>query len=410
MAGHALNNKLRLTRIDSHNADDGGSSQLIRSYHLNYQALPSSPRPQDALISRLESIEECIDTSGMQCMPATTFDWGRIKPLATSLYSFHSNRKLAEQDQGVSAYTLLDFNGDGLKDIAWMKTYVGGDNNYDQKFYYAKNTGTGYSSMYFASSNVNPGSSSCGSSSNPSCYRTDDSPSHDESYDLYVVDYNADGREDLIRFREKTNSWQLFLSTPQADGSWKLKWRTDISLPFNSWDEIVFGDVNSDGLVDAIQYKDYESSTYSGPVPAPQLNVYMLERDTSQPVTSERAYSFSSAITHNLNVPHIITGSPANFDYNTIQDMRIADLNGDGKAELLGSLTNRHSCFQDPLQQSYPQLYCQSTTDLVALPIDEQYSVDVKTLVADVIDTVYDSDDEDHSLTLHRVILTVMVY
>ena len=49
MAGHALNNKLRLTRIDSRNADDGGSSQLIRSYHLNYQALPSSPRPQDAI-------------------------------------------------------------------------------------------------------------------------------------------------------------------------------------------------------------------------------------------------------------------------------------------------------------------------------------------------------------------------
>ena len=52
---------------------------------------------------------------------------------------------------------------------------------------------------------------------------TTDNPSHDESYDLYVVDYNADGREDLIRFREKTNSWELFLSTPQADGSWRLK-------------------------------------------------------------------------------------------------------------------------------------------------------------------------------------------
>ena len=48
------------------------------------------------------------------------------------------------------------------------------------------------------------------------------------------------------------------------------------------------------------------------------------------------------------------------------------------------------------MQQSYPQLYCQSTTDLVALPIDSGSSVDVKTLVADVIDTVYDSDDEEH--------------
>ena len=44
-------------------------------------------------------------------------------------------------------------------------------------------------------------------------------PADEKRYDLYVVDYNADGREDLIRFREKTNSWELFLSTPQADGS-----------------------------------------------------------------------------------------------------------------------------------------------------------------------------------------------
>ena len=47
------------------------------------------------------------------------------------------------------------------------------------------------------------------------------------------------------------------------------------------------------------------------------------------------------------------------------------------------------------IQQSSINFYCQSTTDLVALPIESSSSVDVKTLVADVIDTVYDSDDED---------------
>ncbi len=86
MAGHALNNKLRLTRIDSHNADDDGSSQLIRSYHLNYAGTAIHHRGRKMrLISRLESIEECIDTSGMQCMPATTFDWGQQSPLAIHL-------------------------------------------------------------------------------------------------------------------------------------------------------------------------------------------------------------------------------------------------------------------------------------------------------------------------------------
>ena len=85
----------------------------------------------------------------------------------------------------------------------------------------------------------------------------------------------------------------------------------------------------------------------------------MLERDTSQPVTSERAYSFSSAITHNLNVPHIITGSPANFDYNTIQDMRIADLNGDGKASywvhlLIGIVAYINTLFSNLIQILLP--------------------------------------------------------
>ena len=382
MAGHALNNKLRLTRIDSRNADDNGNSQLIRSYHLNYQALPSSPRAQDALISRLESIEECIDTSGMQCMPATTFDWSEqfvIGDSNASLLRRHSS--LAGNNDSVSGYRLLDFNGDGLKDVFWIKAYPDGGGGADQSFHYAESTETG-----FINRNFHSGHTSFPYNENPS----------DENgiIDLYVVDYNADGREDLIAFHDQTNVWELYLSTPQADGSWRLD-RRGINLPFNHFEGMAFGDINSDGLVDAIQYVDYENAAHSGPVPAPQLLVYMLQRDTSQAVTSDRAYSFSSPITHSLDLPHIITGSPANFDYNTIQEMRIADLNGDGKAELLGSLTNRHSCFQNPMQQTYPQFYCQSTTDLVALPIESSGSVDVKTLVADVIDTVYDSDAED---------------
>ncbi len=381
MAGHALNNKLRLKRIDSYNADDNNSKQLMRSYHLQYQALPLSPRPQDALVSRLESIEECIDTSGIQCTPATTFDWGQQAPLGDNPSTLVRRRNhLAGTQQSVSAYTLLDFNGDGLKDVAWMMAYSAGSGA-DQKFYYDEATPTGFVSKPFDNGAM--------------YYYTSDNPGNqNETYDLYPIDYNADGREDLIRFRNKTNSWELFLSTPQADGSWRLK-KMSISLPFSGLEKIVFGDVNSDGLVDAIQYEDYEDVTHNGPVPAPQLQVYKLERDTGQPVTSERAYSFSSAVTHNLNLPHIITGSSVNFDYNTIQDMRIADLNGDGKAELLGSLTNRHSCYYNPFQQPIPQFICQSATDLVALSIDSN-SVDVIKLAEDVIDTVYDSDAEDY--------------
>ena len=77
------------------------------------------------LISRLESIEECIDTSGMQCMPATTFDWGEQCHWRPALRVCAIVMQLAGTDQGVSAIPLLDFNGDGLKDVAWMKAYAG---------------------------------------------------------------------------------------------------------------------------------------------------------------------------------------------------------------------------------------------------------------------------------------------
>ena len=173
------------------------------------------------------------------------------------------------------------------------------------------------------------------------------------------VDYNADGREDLIRFREKTNSWELFLSTPQADGSWRLK--IDGVLAYRLMlMKIVFGDVNSDGLVDAIQYEDYESYAFWSSA-CTQLTVYMLERDTSQPVTSERAYSFSSAITHNLKCAAYHYWQPRNFDYNTIQDMRIADLNGDGKASYWVHLLIRIVAYIYPSDLTI-YFICQSTT------------------------------------------------
>ena len=394
MAGHPLKNKLRLKRIDSYNADDNNSKKLMRSYHLQYKALPSSPRVQDALLTRLESIEECIDTSGFQCMPATSFDWGEAQPIGDQAEQFAYSHKLVEQDQSVSAYTLLDFNGDGLKDVAWMRAFVGGGDNIDQKFHYAKNTGTDFSSMYFAASNVNPESSSCGSSSNPSCYRTGDGPDSNGSYDFYVVDYNADGRDDLIRFREKNKSWQLFLSTPQTDGSWKLKWRTDIVLPFDSLEDIVFGDINSDGLVDAIQYDDYEDEANYSIVPAPVMQVYMLERNNN-PETSDTAYSFLLDASYTVPLPRNTSGPLADQVFSTVQDLRVADLNGDGRAELLGSTTRRNGCIFLPPPIGNGLTCTSQESDIIALTFNGS-SLTVVDLAEDVIVSVYDSDAETH--------------
>ena len=386
MSGHALNNKLRLKRIDSYNADDNNSKQLMRSYHLQYQALTSSPRPQDALVSRLESIEECIDTSGIQCMPATDFNWGNSVPIgdnATAMARSHSS--MAGGNDGVTGYRLLDFNGDGLKDIFWIKAYPDGGGGADQSFHYAEATATG-----FVNRNFHNGPYSFPYNENPS--------DNNGTIDLYTIDYNADGREDLIAFHDQTNNWELFLSTPQADGTWRLSRRHDIALPFNHYENMVFGDINSDGLVDAIQYADYEDAANQGVTPAPQMLVYKLERDNNQPVTSERAYSFSSASTYSVSLLRNTSGPLIDQFYSTVQDLRIADLNGDGRAELLGSTIIRDGCqYMDfpPFGQNPPIFFCQSQTDLIALTIDEATtSMEVKTLAEEIIAKVLEPSDD----------------
>ena len=374
MAGHALNNKLRLNRIDSYNADDGGSAQLIRSYHLSYEAQPLSPRPQDALISRLESIEECIDTSAIQCMPATTFDWGEQLPIGDTPSSLARTRNhLAGTTQGVSAYTLLDFNGDGLKDVAWMVAYPAGS-GIDQKFFYDEATANGFAAKPFNNGAM--------------YYHTSDNPNQGQGYNLYPVDYNADGREDLIRFRDKTNTWELFLSTPQADGSWRLK-KTSISLPFNGLEDIVFGDINSDGLVDAIQYNDYDGYGSSGLVPAPEIRVYMLERDNNAPVTSATAYKYSSATVHSLPFTYVGGSNIANWIYSTLQNFRIADINGDGRSEILGTATEYRDCQYIYYPPTLDLFFCSMESDLIALTFDGS-TMGLETVASNIIAEVYD--------------------
>lgn len=317
IAGYPLSNTLRLQRVDSYNADDNLTQQLMRSYHLEYAALLLEPRPQDVLLSRLDNIKECIDTSATQCLPATNFEWGRQLPLGDASSTLARTRDhLAGTGQNISAYTQLDFNGDGLTDIAWMVQYPDNISNFDQEFRYVEATAGGFDSKVF--NNGAP------------FYHTSDNPADHEGYDLYPIDYNADGRDDIIRFRNKTNTWELFLSTPQNDGSWRLK-LTDITLPFNGWEDIEFADINGDGLVDAVQYQfNANLPNIYGTIEGNYVNVYQLERDVTQPLTSATPYKFSLANSNNLTP--IVSGT---FFYIDKANFNIADLDGDGNSELV---------------------------------------------------------------------------
>ena len=63
-----------------------------------------------------------------------------------------------------------------------------------------------------------------------------------------VVDYNADGRMDIIIHSEQTGRTKVYLSTPQDSGGWRLD-SAGIDLMFKG--RYRYADLNADGLQDA---------------------------------------------------------------------------------------------------------------------------------------------------------------
>ena len=59
----------------------------------------------------------------------------------------------------------------------------------------------------------------------------------------------------------------------------------------------------------------------------------------------------------------------ANCDYSTIQDMRIADLNGDGKAEILGTATEYRDCQHIYYPPTLDLFFCSIETDLIGIDL-----------------------------------------
>ena len=208
-SGFQFRNTRRLDSIQTY-SEYQGAAELLRSYHISYIPLPLTQDSGTNRVSRIESIQEC---SGVEshCVLPTVFNWGLQGEIDVSVpgNNDHLTRTysgLAKGDKEfVSTYTLLDFNGDGLQDIAWMTAYESGTSpNYDQRFQYAQATESGFEDALFYDDRHK--------------ITTTDNPLNGEDdtgkYIFQVIDYNADGRDDLLRHRQKpvdlTGTWELF--------------------------------------------------------------------------------------------------------------------------------------------------------------------------------------------------------
>jgi len=299
IAGDTVTQAKRLTSIDVVN-----DSVAVRHYGLSYTSMSGAITK-----SYLSEIEECISDNDGCLRP---LDLGWTLPAATQISSSYQQVILDSQDDRYSNYQPADINADGLLDLVWLEADYDNDGKvHDQYFRYVLANGTGYDSTQ--------------------TFYTDSS-NHNNPYPWHVIDYNADGRQDVIFYRYGQHRWYVALSEPQSDGSWQLS-SSLISTNITE-EKASFADLDSDGLLDAY----YKSGT--------KFYVRYLERDGTKSNNSSTAFHFGSQYEQGDVTTDTtdIVGIIVDHNIHEIVPGIVADINGDGRVEVLLKVNVSKSC------------------------------------------------------------------
>ncbi|MEM0953192.1 MAG: Ig-like domain-containing protein [Pseudomonadota bacterium] len=301
VAGHAFRTNRRLTTATVYGGI--GAATEVRRYNLTY--LPSS----SDRISKLAQIEEC---NGNVCLEPTKFTWPAVT--AESGVAQPATIALQQRDYpSVLDYQFGDINGDGASDVVWLSVDINqpsGDT--DLQLHYAVSQGGSLSKGYFTNSQPKQ-------NIDDSYLQGGDIPP------MRVLDFNADGRMDVAVFsRQGAGSWRLFLSTysPTAN-EWRLNNSPEtVDIPD---EDVVFADLNSDGLVDAL------SMAHDTATQETTLSVRHLIPGTASERSTSTYYKFSPPVTS------VLTWSPAILANSPPVDMEVkpaGDLDGDGIVDI----------------------------------------------------------------------------
>ncbi len=327
VAGYEFSTTRRLQNIEVFNGT--GS---VRRYDLDYGAEPSSHLNK---LSRLRSVQEC---NGSTCLNPTTFTWvgpeestgelidytfmGQTVTMPATPYGLgfpsspDGSSTLENRDNRVvSDVKYPDINGDGLPDIVWVEPKYELDGNvHDTKVNYAISDGTQFG---------------------PHHTIWEDSLNN-TNYKVHVLDYNADGRQDVLLQRTEDHNLLLFLSMPTSEG-WRLDslnpnsdvgaGKVDLETRIDEEFSLHVADFNSDGLVDLV-YRD----------PTAQEGGQIVRRNlelSGAGISSDQFYAFGETAAINFSV------TTANFlgtqgTVTTLNGRGVgADFNGDGQIDLL---------------------------------------------------------------------------
>lgn len=285
ISGYSYRYSKKLTNIKTYN-----NNALERTYNFYYQT-----KPAKSLAERLDQVEECF---GTDCYPRMSFSYTPERD-----YQISSNGGSSLDVENLIDYKFFDINGDGILDIAWVSQYPinAADFAYKHVVKFALGTGVGYLQKSYE--RVFYGNL----------------PSDTT---LHVIDYNADGRQDLL-VRSYDNRWHALVAQPMVTGEWTFGIAPGI--PFQNR-HVGFVDLTGDGLTDAYFIDG-----------AKKLQLYKLvPRDNAASHASNMRYQFSfmKELTIPLgNVPPAISSSPWTIDSSYPE--KSADYNGDGRVDIV---------------------------------------------------------------------------
>ncbi|MEM7765647.1 MAG: RHS repeat-associated core domain-containing protein [Pseudomonadota bacterium] len=414
--GHELVRTKRLKRVDVKNKT-GGTLELVREYRLDYGQsyafengeLVGINLPLQDKLSRLVDVTECV---GSVCLTPTHFEWARPMEEAVSFYlggqitwegrsrfiePQSHNVSLLNNDHKLAAYRAADVNGDGQTDFVWVEAAYGSDPlDYTPRLNYALKVGENIEQGTFVGGNT-----CTGANDKEVCLVK--VPSTD-SVKLSVLDFNADGRSDAALYDRVAAKWNIYLSKPQSDGSWKLSSVPVVSPAVDgqlSDFDAQFIDLNSDGLLDYVR------------IGIGGISVSYLEPDPAAATSSSEFYKFAAA-------QPLVSDTPLFSNEVAIwgpkyDELKLAgggaDFNGDGRADfiLFGEIDN--NCHDE----NDPSITCpavQSIKQLVTMtgdysfdryadlgPLDQSYRVQAVDLNGDGLTDIVSSTHASQSNT-----------
>ena len=306
VAGFKFQSTKRLYRIVSRN-----NSAELRTYNLTYAYGAHND------VSQLTGVEEC---NGTTCYPATTFAWSNPAIALSGGTAF-------THQHGFLGGRPADIDGDGVNELVWE----GFDDHNSQARYYLRLFH--YNGTTFADKDPRPQTEIDADGSVRGVRLRSQARNS-----WTVIDYNNDGRHDVLYMRD--DKWRLRLGKAGPSLSEEIELR---DAPAQD-EHAVIADVNSDGLPDAIRR--------TGNV---QWSVRLLKEDPT-PDAADRPYHFEET---EIALPGLGV-APLSDVASVAIDESVFDFNADGVADFF--VQESHFCEIDcgpvtPTTFEYAALY-----------------------------------------------------